>query len=193
VAADVPRADAFGAQPWGLFNWGNALTLEEAQTFGVDALWVSVSPVYGRYLRIEIDDAANPAGYVRIGRLMVANGFMALRSVERDFAVLRTGGSEVVRPSRTGVPHVTPGASWTELDFALRHQAGMGSFAAMDSIGLAAAAGRHVWASVDVASPLVHRLSAYGVLEPSPVSPTSVAPFFGKRFSVKGVPRWHGQ
>lgn len=68
--------------PPGMPSWGDPglwdgylsqSEYEEGWTFG----WVHVlsSPTGGRYLRVEIDDYANPDAYVSLGRLFAAGGY----------------------------------------------------------------------------------------------------------------------
>jgi hypothetical protein len=66
------RVYPFGTLPWGSPNWWNGkMTEEERATYPGLMLALLPMPVVGRYLRVEVDDTTNPAGYIEFGRLFV--------------------------------------------------------------------------------------------------------------------------
>lgn len=75
--ADMPLWDDPG-------TWDGYLAQDDYDrglTFG----WPHVlsSPTNGRYLRLEINDTANPDGYVDLGRLITASGYIPVINFER--------------------------------------------------------------------------------------------------------------
>lgn len=55
--------------------WDGRLPEEDRQGLSADYAHVLALPVLARYWRVEIDDQANAAGYVEIGRLFIADGW----------------------------------------------------------------------------------------------------------------------
>lgn len=69
-ASNVP----WGALPWGAFPWDGYRP--DYQPGGAINFYRHLSTVFGRYVRVDIADAGNPAGYVQIGRFMAGDAFV---------------------------------------------------------------------------------------------------------------------
>jgi hypothetical protein len=66
-----PVLAGHGALPWGIWLWGDVISEAEAAYYVIDATCVLPATVSGRYVRIDIDDQTNAAGFVQAGRLVV--------------------------------------------------------------------------------------------------------------------------
>ena len=66
-----PDIEEFGTQPWGIFQWGGLLPEEVAETITLSAYHLLPQQTVARYVRIDLADPANPAGYLQAGRLLV--------------------------------------------------------------------------------------------------------------------------
>lgn len=66
-----PIMAGHGALPWGIWLWGDVINEAEAAYYVIDATCVLPTTASGRYVRIDIDDQTNAAGYVQAGRLIV--------------------------------------------------------------------------------------------------------------------------
>lgn len=66
------RVHPFGSLPWGSPNWWDGRMTERTRQ-GYPGILLSLLPAFavGRYIRIEIDDPGNAAGYIELGRLFV--------------------------------------------------------------------------------------------------------------------------
>ena len=62
----------FGSEPWGDFDWsGRPVTAETIGYLPRVLIHLLPSAFKARYVRVEISDASNPAGYVELGRLFL--------------------------------------------------------------------------------------------------------------------------
>lgn len=76
-------------QSWRSENWWNGkLTDEERQQYPSDFTLQLPSSLLTRYMRVEIDDAANAAGYVEIGMLFVADAWQPVVNVDLGGSLL---------------------------------------------------------------------------------------------------------
>lgn len=75
-------------------------------------LWLGASEATARYLRLEISDASNAAGYVDLARLFVARRYL--------FAVNPQWGAKIAAQPRSVVQQSLGGAKWTQRRRALR-------------------------------------------------------------------------
>ena len=76
-----------GAQEWEEPEyWTGTLSAEDIAAYDPKPdLWhVLTQPIYCRYVRVEIDDTANPAGYFECGRAFVAPALQAVEGVMID-------------------------------------------------------------------------------------------------------------
>ncbi len=77
-----PVIFAWGSLPWEHPSWWDG-RLEErlAASYPMPIRCVFGAPVLARYGRLELDDEDNPAGYVELGRLIIAGGIQPTRGV----------------------------------------------------------------------------------------------------------------
>jgi hypothetical protein len=59
----------YGVLPWGVWSWGDVIGATEASFYTVDSHALLDVQVTARYVRIDIMDDANAAGFVQVGRL----------------------------------------------------------------------------------------------------------------------------
>jgi hypothetical protein len=99
----------WGSLPWGAFPWAGVASSDRPG--GPITFYINPTKVYGRYVLIDIADAANPAGYVQIGRFMAGEAFRpnvnfsygaALRWVDDSTQARSIGGAvwSYVKPKR---------------------------------------------------------------------------------------------
>ncbi|MFY9291046.1 MAG: hypothetical protein WAP03_10175 [Methylorubrum rhodinum] len=90
---------AWGSMPWGAFPWDGFR--EDYQPGGATTFYKHAETVFGRYVRIDIADPANAAGYVQIGRFMAGDAFVpkinmaygaALKFIDESAKSLSKGG-----------------------------------------------------------------------------------------------------
>lgn len=82
-----PEIMPFGEGDWGEFAWGGRLSVEEASTYPTYAFVLLSAAVRARYLRVEIEDTGNPAGYVEIGRLLVFKGWTPTFNLSQGWTI----------------------------------------------------------------------------------------------------------
>lgn len=76
-----PQIEEFGALPWGVFQWGGLVPQEVAAQITLSAYYLLPVPVVAQQLRIDIDDAANSAGYLQAGRLVAGPAYRPSRDM----------------------------------------------------------------------------------------------------------------
>lgn len=82
-----PPVRAPMATPWLAENWWTGkLTEEERQQYPSDYV-LQLPATLARYLRVEISDTANPAGYVEIGMLFVADAWRPAVNIDWDYSL----------------------------------------------------------------------------------------------------------
>ena len=76
-----PQIEEFGTLPWGVFQWGGLVPQEVATQITLSAYHLLPAPAVAQQLRIDIDDAANPAGYLQAGRLVAGPAYRPSRDM----------------------------------------------------------------------------------------------------------------
>lgn len=83
-----PAVRPLPVQGWFAPNWWHGkLTDEERALVSADHSVLLPLPVLARYLRIEIDDQANPAGYVEAGMLFIADGWRPAVNIDWGYSL----------------------------------------------------------------------------------------------------------
>lgn len=97
-----------GSLPWGSPSWWTG-KYSAADTAGYNASVVCAldAGVAARYIRVSIFDEANPAGYIQIGRVFVANGWQPVRNI--------VYGASLGWESRTAVHEADSGAEYFDV------------------------------------------------------------------------------
>lgn len=96
---------AYGTVPWEDTRfWAGGLSAEELAYYPSELKVFPPMPVWGRYIKVEITDTTNAAGYVQIGRLFVGDGLMP--------AVNMSYGASIGNQSRTQVVEALDGAEF---------------------------------------------------------------------------------
>ncbi len=90
-----PAVYPFGVGVWGEFNWGGKLSVEEASTYGI--AWHHPLPagVLARHMRLDLDDAGNPAGHVQAGRLIAGPLYTPSRNLRYGWHLQQVDPSRV--------------------------------------------------------------------------------------------------
>ena len=79
----TPPFGAFGELPWGEFDWGDAPPPEYGQFFNKTAYLILEEPVFGKYVRIDIDDQLeNEQGCISVARLWLGSIYQPSLNVE---------------------------------------------------------------------------------------------------------------
>jgi hypothetical protein len=76
-----PQIEEFGALPWGVFQWGGLVPQEVAAQITLSAHYLLPVPVVAQHLRLDVDDAGNPAGYLQAGRLVAGPAYRPSRDL----------------------------------------------------------------------------------------------------------------
>jgi hypothetical protein len=115
-----PEAMPFGAGEWGEFQWGGKLDPEEAATYGVAAFHLPPSSVMARWLRVDLDDPENPAGYLQAARLFAGPVWRPSINMQYGWSIRQVDESRRTR-SRGGQTYVDLVPRYRRLSFALDH------------------------------------------------------------------------
>lgn len=76
------------AQSWYAAGWWNGkLTAEERSLVSGDYSLLLPTVVIARYMRVEIDDQTNPAGYVEAGMLFIADGWRPVVNMDWGYTL----------------------------------------------------------------------------------------------------------
>lgn len=74
-----PSDVVWGSLPWGVLPWNGLLGKDPPG--GPITFYKHPTTVLGRYVRIDISDPGNPAGYVQVGRFMAGDAFSPQRNM----------------------------------------------------------------------------------------------------------------
>ncbi|HYE46212.1 MAG TPA: hypothetical protein VEA44_10620 [Caulobacter sp.] len=101
-----PTVYPFGSLPWGSPSfWTGKYSAEQIAAFGgAPMVYILPQSMNAQYLRVEIDDQTNPAGYFQAGRLFVADGWQPIRNFR--------WGSSLSWENRTEVQEALSGAEY---------------------------------------------------------------------------------
>lgn len=125
-----PDIEEFGTQPWGVFQWGGLLPEEVVETITLSAYHLLPQQTVARYLRIDLVDPANPAGYVQAGRLLAGPYYRPSRHFLYGWSIGYEDPSEVSK-SRGGQTWVDVHERFRVLRFSV---ANLGEREAFDNI-----------------------------------------------------------
>lgn len=70
-----PAIEDFGSSPWGVFTWGGKPTQAIADLYTANVFAVLSDAKIARYVRVDISDSTNAAGYLQAGRLIVGPAY----------------------------------------------------------------------------------------------------------------------
>lgn len=76
-----PPVGGFGNLPWGVFSWGNELSSNELAFYSGQSFAILPDSVTARYLRVDIVDTSNTAGYIEAGRLVAGPAWFPSRNL----------------------------------------------------------------------------------------------------------------
>lgn len=108
----------FGVGLWGEFVWGGKLSHSEAATYGIAGIHLLPEPVFARFLRVDLSDANNPAGYLQAGRLVVAPAYRPSVNLRFGWSLQQVDESRVSR-SRGGQTYIDTVPLFRRLSFEL--------------------------------------------------------------------------
>jgi hypothetical protein len=180
-----PEITPFGQDLWGEFVWGGKLDPSEAKTYGISAYHVLTTPVFARYVRLELDDQDNASGYLEAGRLIVSPAWQPSRNLTYGWELQHVDESRTVR-SRGGQLYVDSAQRRRRLSFAINHLGEDEMLGRAYELDREKGIAGDVLAIVDPDKPRhLHRLAIYGTLgETTPI----VNPHFerySKRFVIE--------
>ncbi|MDF1791440.1 MAG: hypothetical protein P1U88_05985 [Thalassobaculaceae bacterium] len=115
-----PAAIPFGVGEWGEFNWGGRLDADDAATYGAQAFHAIDTPVRARFLRIDLVDAGNPAGFLQAGRLVAGPAWQPSVNFQYGWSIEQVDESEIKR-SLGGQAYVNVRPRYRRLRFTLDH------------------------------------------------------------------------
>lgn len=115
-----PVVDTFGAGEWGVFPWGGQLQVAEVAYYALSSFHVLPTALSARYIRLDLFDGANPAGFLQLGRLFIGPIWQPSINMNLDWSVGWEDPSEVVR-SIGGTITVDERPRYRVLSFVLDH------------------------------------------------------------------------
>lgn len=78
----LPQMASFGVKPWGIWQWGDPLGATEVPTdVKPHSIIVLPSSITAQYLRIDVSDVANPAGYFEAGRCYAGPKYQPTKNI----------------------------------------------------------------------------------------------------------------
>lgn len=180
-----PAITPFGIGLWGEFQWGGKLDPLLVGTYGIDGFHVLPASVRGRYVRIELSDTANAAGYLEAGRLVVAPAWQPSVNLQYGWSIEQVDDSRSVK-SRGGQTYVDQRPKYRRLTFTLDHLEADEMFGNAYELERLKGKGGDVLVVLDPEdSKHRHRHSVYGLLaQTTPVS-NAYAGRFAKEFVVE--------
>lgn len=103
-----PTVYPFGTLPWGASNWWTGkYPADQIEAYTGTLVFILSTPVNARYIRVELNDTANAAGYVQAGRVFAADGWQPVRNM--------VYGASLAWESRTEVQESLSGAEYFNL------------------------------------------------------------------------------
>lgn len=100
-----PEVYPFGVEPWGSARlWTGRPSAEDVAGYTAPLVYILPRSINAQYIRVEIDDEDNEAGYVQFGRVFAADGWQP----EYNMAV----GATIGFMSRTEVQAALSGAEY---------------------------------------------------------------------------------
>lgn len=103
-----PEVYPFGSVSWGSPNfWSGRYSAEEIAGYNASAVHIFSQSTNARYVRVEISDEDNPAGYVQMARVFVGDGWQPTRNM--------VYGASVGWLDRTGVQEARSGAEYFDI------------------------------------------------------------------------------
>ncbi len=115
-----PDVMPFGAGEWGEFQWGGKLVPAEAATYGIAAFHLPPNSIMARWLRVDLDDPENPAGYLQAARLFAGPVWRPSINMQYGWSIRQVDESRRTR-SRGGQSYVDLVPRYRRLSFALDH------------------------------------------------------------------------
>jgi hypothetical protein len=91
-----PVVYPFGSLPWGSSSWWGGRTSDDIiAELRAPAAYTLAAATNAQYVRIEIADATNAAGYVQLGRVFVGDGWQPVRNMVYGASLAWENRSEV--------------------------------------------------------------------------------------------------
>lgn len=115
-----PGAIPFGVGAWGEFNWGGKIDARQAATYGAQAVHTMPDAIQARYLRLDLEDADNPAGFLQAGRLVAGPAWQPSINFQHGWSIEQVDESEI-RRSRGGQSFVNARPRYRRLRFTIDH------------------------------------------------------------------------
>ncbi|MFZ5669137.1 MAG: hypothetical protein ACOY4K_06560 [Pseudomonadota bacterium] len=77
-----PTVYPSGTLPWGSPSWWTGkYSAEEIAAYTATIIYILETSTNARYIRVELDDEENPAGYVQLGRVFAGDGYQPVRNI----------------------------------------------------------------------------------------------------------------
>ena len=104
-----PEVYPFGSLPWGSPSWWSGrYSEEEVAGYNASTVHIFDQSTNARYVRVEINDEANVAGYVQLARVFVGDGWQPTRN-------MTYAGASIGWLDRTGVQEARSGAEYFDI------------------------------------------------------------------------------
>lgn len=93
-----PSMSSFGVKPWGTWSWGEALgAFEVPEDITPSSILILSSSVNAQYLRVDISDEVNPAGYIQAGRCYAGPKYQPSKNISYGWEIGYRDESEVTK------------------------------------------------------------------------------------------------
>lgn len=115
-----PSIGGYGTLPWGVWNWGDLLGVSEATYYTIFSYFVLPTAIVSRYIRIDINDTSNPAGYIQAGRFWAGPSWQPSQNIQFGWEIGWVDSSQV-QYSLGGQAYIDQRAKRRIMKFSLMH------------------------------------------------------------------------
>lgn len=112
--------EQFGGSPWGVFTWGGLPSADTIGLYNASTFTLLPSPQIARYIRLNIEDSGNAAGYVEAGRLIAGPAYQPTINYSNGVSFEFVDDSRVTK-SRGGQVFVDEVRKYRRVTFRLNH------------------------------------------------------------------------
>ena len=112
--------EQFGGSPWGVFTWGGLPLVSVISLYNASTFTLLPSAQIARYIRLNIADSTNSAGYLEAGRLIAGPAYQPTINYANGVSLEFVDDSRVTK-SRGGQVFVDEVRKYRRITFDLNH------------------------------------------------------------------------
>jgi len=112
--------EQFGGSPWGVFTWGGLPLADTISLYNASTFTLLPSAQIARYIKLNIADSTNAAGYVEAGRLIAGPAYQPTINYSNGVGFEFVDDSRVTK-SRGGQVFVDEVRKYRRVTFTLNH------------------------------------------------------------------------